>query len=197
MDPREFPVDWRQNSVGTPACGTRTQLLVNGGFERPVLPHSVDFHAYGPFQMPGWRTDDPSNRVLVVNGMRSGMPAAEGNQFSQINRDGTLYQDVRTRPGSIVFWSFEIRSSEPGNTDELDTTQVDFGASPGSQGSANDAGGFTYANNSDTWQWKTLSGWYRVPDGQRWTRVSLSSLAMAADREPDLIDDVEVDSTMC
>jgi hypothetical protein len=196
--PGEFPVDWRHNSPGTPACGSRTDLVTDGGFEEPVLPRGVDSRAYGPFQMPGWRTDDPNGQVLVVDGRRVGVTPAEGDQFSQVNPAGTLYQDLRTRPGGIVFWSFEIRSVDPGDTGAMDTTQVHFGETPvGDQGATNAAGGFTFADSADPGQWTTLSGWYRVPDGQRWTRVSFSSLAGAADRMPDLIDDVQIASTMC
>jgi hypothetical protein len=152
---------------------------------------------YGPSQAVGWHTDDPATGITILNGHRIGVPAAEGKQFAQIRRTGYLYQDVRTAPGHIVLWSVQIRSRDNVST-VGDTTRIHFGATPvAGQGGTNSANGFAYANSADNWQWKTLYGWYQVPTGQQWTRVTLTSLSTDPTDQGDLVDGVRVTASNC
>jgi hypothetical protein len=162
-----------------PHCGT-AQLLVDGGFEQPRLPAGTDHKLYAQATVPGWRTDDPHGVVELWNGARMGVPAVDGKQLAEINATGSLFQDLRTVPGSVLTWTVAIRArNATAGAPDVDTTQVHFGASPrqGQGGALGTTGAFAYRNSADDTHWKTLYGTYEVPTDQTWTRFSLTSIA--------------------
>lgn len=83
----------------------------NGGFERPVLvPNPQNFRWIPEEEVDGWRTTASNHEIEIVCPTQgdnyvyekygeSVIPAAEGNQFAEINGHefhGALYQDVLT-----------------------------------------------------------------------------------------------------
>jgi hypothetical protein len=69
--------------------------IVNGGFESPdIAPDLLAFPLEGT--VPGWQTTDPDHKFTFWKSGFIGVPAAEGNQFVEVNAfyDSTLFQDV-------------------------------------------------------------------------------------------------------
>ncbi|WP_440106629.1 Ig-like domain-containing protein [Streptosporangium sp. H16] len=109
----------------TTACGTSTATvtvvvtcaytpvtLVNGGFEAPPVT-TIDWSIPDASVNPsvGWRTTATDNKLEFWPGGASGVPAAEGRQFAELNANqvSTLYQDVPTVPGTPMTWSLYHR----------------------------------------------------------------------------------------
>jgi hypothetical protein len=185
----------------TPSPGQLGQLVVDGGFERPRLPAGTDHKLYDQATVPGWRTDDPHGLIGLWNGARLGVAAVEGRQFAEIGAGGSLFQDLRTAPGSTLTWSVSIRARDTtAGSPDVDTTQVHFGPSPrpGQGGAQGAVGAFTYRNSTDDTHWKTLYGYYDVPSGQTWTRLSLTSIAHAGETgHGNLVDKISVAGMQC
>jgi hypothetical protein len=195
------------NAGSAPAVPTPTlpmctrELISNGGFEAPVVVGT----AWALFDQGGasaWRTDDPAGKIeLWGRGMN--VPPVGGNQIAELNATGdhdSIYQDVKTKPGTRLTWSLTIRARNTTGAVDVDTTSVHFGGTPVSnQGGVNGVGGvFSYANSADDTQWKTLYGWYLVPSNQPRTRVTVTSVSHAGGAGyGNLVDNVSVLGTTC
>ncbi|WP_432825340.1 hypothetical protein [Dactylosporangium sp. CA-092794] len=162
-----------------PAC---KELTVNGGFETPKLG-GKKYNLFDEDDVPAWGTDDPAGKIEIWSGAM-GVPARFGTQFAELNATGqgnSIYQDIKTRPNTRIYWSFWIRARDSSGGKDIDATQIHFGKTPKDDGSVNGVGSaFAYANSSDDVRWKRLHGWYKTGPGQTSTRVTLTAVDSAA-----------------
>jgi hypothetical protein len=157
---------------------TPVELLRDGSFEQPRVPRGSTWALFDDARVPGWRTDDPAGRIEIW-GRGAEVRATDGRQLAELNEHGgakSIYQDVRAVPGTRLQWSLMIRARNTGQGPDTDTTSIHFTATPRpNQGGSQGAHGFVYANTVDETYWKKIFGWYDVPRGQTWTRVSIQS----------------------
>jgi hypothetical protein len=180
------------------ACASK-ELLRNGSFEQPRLARGSAFALLPDEQVPGWRTGDPAGQIKIWGrgGLGTNVAAPDGRQLAELNVTGdrnSLYQDIRTVPGSRLNWSLLIRARNATAGTDADTTSIRFTTAPrpGQAGAAG-AHGWAYANTADDTYWKTLYGYYVVPRGQTWTRVTVASDSHDGEvGYGNLVDDVSV-----
>ncbi|GAA2383979.1 hypothetical protein [Dactylosporangium salmoneum] len=167
--------------AGTPAAMCR-EMTVNGGFETPKLGKN-DYMQFDQADVPGWRTDDPDGKIEIWGG-NMGVPARFGKQFAELNATGqgnSIYQDIKTKPNTKIYWSFWIRARDTSGGKDVDATQIHFGKTPRNDGSVNGIGSaFSYVNSSDDARWKRLYGWYKTGPDQTSTRVTLTAVDSAS-----------------
>jgi hypothetical protein len=96
----------------TPAA----DLIVNGGFEEPVVRNG-GYVLFSPGQQfPGWQVIGAQGNVAPISGqyLDSGIrfPAREGNQWLDMtggsNSATAVQQTVRTQPGTIYHLAFSV-----------------------------------------------------------------------------------------
>ncbi|MEU0568223.1 Ig-like domain-containing protein [Nonomuraea sp. NPDC005983] len=173
----------------TTACGTSTATvtvtvtcaykpvnLINGSFETP--PVSVaDWNIPDASTNPsvGWHTTASDNKLEFWQGGASGVPAADGRQFAELNANqvSTLYQDVPTVPGTPMTWSLYHRGRLG-----TDVMRVLIGA-PGSTVAQIPAGASSPDISDDNTAWGYYTGVYVVPPGQTVTRFAFESVSAA------------------
>ncbi|WP_158685527.1 DUF7507 domain-containing protein [Microbacterium halophytorum] len=148
-------------------CGDAA-ALVNGGFEEPV----VAGNRYGLLpqgDVPGWSTTDTRGAIEIWKSGFNGVPAAEGDQFAEMNAysAGTLYQDIETTPGQSLSWSLSHRGR-----DGVDVMRVLIGTPDDLVQSGPDL--------SDARSWGEHSGTYVVPDGQTTTRFAFQAVSSSS-----------------
>ncbi|MFF5249540.1 Ig-like domain-containing protein [Streptosporangium sp. NPDC000095] len=173
----------------TTACGTSTATvtvtvtcaytpvsLVNGGFEAPPVA-TVDWSISDASVNPavGWRTTATDNKLEFWPGGASGIPAAEGRQFAELNANqvSTLYQDLPTVPGTPMTWSLYHRGRLG-----TDVMRVLIGA-PGATVAQVPAGASSPDISDDNTAWRQYTGTYVVPPGQTTTRFAFESVSAA------------------
>jgi hypothetical protein len=148
-----------------PSCGCET-VIENGGFELPAQSTVKDF-AIDQNNVPGWSTTATDGLIeFWVSGFL-GVPAAEGNQFVEVNafQVSTLFQRICVQPGTIFKWSIKHRGRQG-----TDVATVAFGPSL----NQNVIQQTMSTGNS---AWKTYSGIYEVPEGQTETFIFLRSVS--------------------
>ncbi|WP_326594909.1 DUF7507 domain-containing protein [Streptomyces sp. NBC_01803] len=146
--------------------------LVNGSFEQPVvtnyeiLPDASQ--AQAPKRVPGWLTTATDHMIELWHSGFQGVPAADGAQFAELNANqvATLYQDLPTTPGTVLYWRLYHR----GRNGE-DTMALDIGA----PGAVVEQRRFTDGNTT----WGHYTGTYTVPAGQTTTRFAFRSVSAA------------------
>ncbi|WP_029692956.1 MucBP domain-containing protein, partial [Enterococcus faecalis] len=157
--------------------------LINGGFEQPGNISNVEM--YDQTSVPGWNTTASDNLIEFQKDGFEYISAYEGSQWAELNatRAGALWQDVATKPGSIVYWQVAHRGRLG-----TDTAKVRFGK-PGSNLTE-------IATMTTDQQWKLYSGYYKIPVGQTTTRFQFeaSSTATGDDTVGNLIDDIKFTS---
>ncbi|MEO3809421.1 hypothetical protein ABGB17_10525 [Sphaerisporangium sp. B11E5] len=158
-----------------PAC-----MVGNGGFEAP-----------GPLLGPGnMRTDVPDWRTTSADGVielwgpgnagaNGGLevPADSGRQFAEVNgtQVSTLYQDVATQPRTILVWRLAHRARST-TKEQRDVIRVRIGA-PGGTTAQIPLGQITPDIADGGTEWGHYVGLYRVPRGQRVTRIAIESVS--------------------
>ena len=162
------------------------EMTIDGGFETPKLGKHDDYKQFDEDAVPGWSTDDPEDRIEIW-GSDMGVPARFGKQFAELNATGSgnsIYQDIKTKANSKIYWSFWIRARDSSEGKDVDATQIHFGRTPKNDGQVNGVGSaFAYANSSDDAHWKRLYGWYLTGPGQTSTRVTLTAVDSASTDE--------------
>ncbi|MBB4943299.1 hypothetical protein FHR32_007699 [Streptosporangium album] len=173
----------------TTACGTSTATvtvnvtcnpvpvnLVNGSFEAPPVA-TIDWSIPDASTNPsvGWRTTATDNKLEFWRGGASGVPAADGQQFAELNATqvSTLYQDVPTVPGTPMTWSLYHRGRLG-----TDVMQVLIGA-PGATVAQVPAGASSADISDGNTAWGYYTGVYVVPPGQTTTRFAFHSVSAA------------------
>jgi hypothetical protein len=159
--------------------------LQNGNFETPVLP--AKSYRIMSSATPGvaWNNTAEPFVEMWSTGF-GGVPAAEGNQFAELNANkaGTLYQDLPTVPGTTMRWYLNHR----GRTG-VDTMRVLIGK-PGAtlaQSGANLV--------DDKTAWGLHTGTYTIPAGQTVTRFAFQ--AVNAGSFGNFLDDVVFTPEAC
>ncbi|MEV6984451.1 hypothetical protein AB0M95_24795 [Sphaerisporangium sp. NPDC051017] len=154
----------------------------NGGFEQPAgLVHAGNLRT----DIPAWHTTATDGAIEVWGpgnaGANGGEVAADtGTQFAELNgtQVSTLYQDVVTHPKTILVWRLAHRARST-SADDKDVIRVKIGT-PHAQ-TAQIPLGQTSGDISDGGiQWGHYAGIYRVPKGQKVTRISIESVSSAA-----------------
>ncbi|MBB4920317.1 hypothetical protein FHS44_007466 [Streptosporangium saharense] len=175
----------------TTACGTSTATvtvtvtclrepinLINGGFETPPVAR-VDWNIPDASTNPtvGWHTTATDHKLEIWNSA-NGVPAAEGNQFAELNANqvSTLYQDVPTVPGTVMTWSLYHRGRLG-----TDVMRVLIGA-PGATTPQNPTGASSPDISDGNTAWGHYTGTYVVPAGQTVTRFAFESVSAAGGR---------------
>jgi hypothetical protein len=112
------------------------ELVINGGFEQPVVPHGT----YRIFpSIPGWTEAGPRTCGIEIQNNVAGSPF-EGNQYTELDSNCAteIDQDLTTVPGRVYRLSFAF-SARPGrgpadnilqvwwNGRLIDTRQADGG----------------------------------------------------------------------
>ncbi|MER6173744.1 Ig-like domain-containing protein [Streptosporangium sp. NPDC001681] len=173
----------------TTACGTSTATvtvtvicdytpvnLVNGSFETPPVA-TVDWSISDASTNPsvGWHTTATDNKLEFWRGGASGVPAADGQQFAELNATqvSTLYQDLPTVPGTPMTWSLYHRGRLG-----TDVMRVLIGA-PGSTVAQIPTGASSPDISDDNTAWGHYTGVYVVPPGQTTTRFAFESVSAA------------------
>ena len=161
------------------------EMTVNGGFELPKLGMS-DYKQFDEEDVPGWRTDDQEGQIEIWGG-NMGVAPRFGKQFAELNATGSgtsIYQDIKTKPNTKIYWSFWIRARDTSDANDVDATQIHFGRTPKNDGSVNGVGStYAYMNTASDVQWKRLFGWYQTGSGQTSTRVTLTAVESASTDE--------------
>ncbi|WP_244178728.1 DUF7507 domain-containing protein [Streptomyces rubellomurinus] len=146
--------------------------LVNGSFEQPTVTTGVGFFPDAsqpqPNHVPGWLTTAPDHQIEIWHDGFNGVPAAVGTQFAELNANfvSTLYQDLATTPGAVLYWRLYHR----GRLGQ-DTMALDIGA----PGAVIEQRQFTDGNTA----WGFYTGTYTVPAGQTTTRFAFRSVSAA------------------
>lgn len=146
--------------------------LVNGSFEQPAVA-TIGFppdasQTQNPNHVPGWLTTATDHLIEIWHSGFNGVPSADGTQFAELNANqvSTLYQDLPTTPGAVLYWRLHHR----GRLGQ-DTMALDIGA----PGSVVQQRQFTDGNTA----WGFYTGTYTVPAGQSVTRFAFRSVAAA------------------
>jgi len=158
--------------------GTGTELILNGSFEN-TTPKPTGFLKLDEAFVPGWQTNNPTNKIEVWKTGYLGIPAQDGIQC--VEMDGfSVEQTIATTPGAVLNWSFWHRGRD-GN----DTVALDLG-SPGTP--LTRIG--TYVTGK---AWVNYKGSYVVPAGQTQTRFALIAVAAASSMgAANVIDNISV-----
>ncbi|WP_424536773.1 Ig-like domain-containing protein [Sphaerisporangium viridialbum] len=173
----------------TTACGTSTATvtvtvtcpwkpvnLVNGSFETPPVA-TVDWSIPDASTNPGvgWHTTATDNKLEFWRGGASGIPAADGQQFAELNANqvSTLYQDLPTVPGTPMTWALHHRGRLG-----TDVMRVLIGA-PGATVAQVPAGASSPDISDGNTAWGYYTGVYVVPPGQTTTRFAFESVSAA------------------
>ncbi|GAB3851490.1 hypothetical protein ACFPIJ_53150 [Dactylosporangium cerinum] len=155
------------------------ELTMNGGFEQPKIGNA-DWKLFDEDDVPAWGTDDPEGQIELWRTGMDGVPARFGKQFAELNATGSgnsIYQDIKTKPNTKIYWSFWIRARDTSDGKDTDATQIHFGKTPKNDGSVNGVGStFAYLNSASDASWKRLYGWYKTGPNQTSTRVTLTAV---------------------
>ncbi|MFF5228533.1 hypothetical protein [Dactylosporangium sp. NPDC000521] len=174
------------SSKKAPAAACK-ELTTDGGFETPKVK-GADWMLFDEDDVPGWRTDDPQGQIEIWRSGMDGVPARFGTQFAELNATGSgnsIYQDIKTKPNSKIYWSFWIRARNTSAGKDVDATQIHFGRTPkNDNGNVNGVGStFAYMNTATDASWRRLSGWYQTGSNQTMTRVTLTAVESASTDE--------------
>ena len=146
--------------------GSLQNLLVNGGFEQPVIGGTAVGY-YFESQVPGWETTSTDSTIEIWGNGFNGVPAYAGNQHAEINytQFSALYQDVPTTPGDILVWYCAHRGRLG-----VDVMEVRIGDP---NGILVPQGQYTTGNTA----WAVYSGTYIVPAGQTTSRFAFQAIS--------------------
>jgi LPXTG-motif cell wall-anchored protein len=152
-------------------------VLVNGGFEVPVVSGNGDANAANsgsPTPGIGWSTNDPGLVLEFWQSGFQGVPSDTGAQFTEINANAqdTIWQDVATAPGTKIRWRFAHRGRLG-----PDTMHFLVGAPSGTQTAQIPQGQSTADITDSTTAWGHYTGVYVVPAGQTTTRFTFASIS--------------------
>lgn len=160
--------------VRAATCGTGSATLGDGGFETPLVDPGT-YVQLDSSLVPPWLTTDGANEIEIWGLGFNGVPAAEGNQFAELNATtpGTLYQDVVTTAGEIMTWSIEHRGRDGADTMKVligDATTADVLSDTGWNYLSPDL-------TDDNTAWGQHTATYVVPAGQTCTRFAFRAVS--------------------
>ncbi len=121
------------NALANQAGGPKGNLIVNGGFEQPVVRQGT-YVTYQPGQsFMGWQVLGPSGGVSPISGdyAHSGVRfvAREGKQWLDLtgptaNTGAGVQQTVRTTPGQVYDLAFWVGNVSAGGFGSVSTVEV-------------------------------------------------------------------------
>ncbi|GII88366.1 hypothetical protein Ssi03_63560 [Sphaerisporangium siamense] len=168
----------------------------NGGFEQPGgLTSAGNLRT----DIPAWHTTAGDGAIEIWGpgnaGANGGEVAADsGRQFAELNgtQVSTLYQDVATNPRTVLVWRIAHRARST-TSDQKDIVRVKIGT-PGAQTVQIPLGQASGDIADGGISWGHYTGIYRVPRGQRVTRIAVESVSSAAGSPSygNFLDSVEV-----
>jgi uncharacterized repeat protein (TIGR01451 family)/LPXTG-motif cell wall-anchored protein len=121
-------------TIEQPVCDGTKNLIINGGFESPLIADSQSWNIYSNSQINGWKIEwvsltpseylgysRPIDAYLELQNSNVGWDPQEGSQFAELDSDwdgpsgslngepasAKIYQDISTIPGTtyhISFW---------------------------------------------------------------------------------------------
>ncbi|GEM_PF-4366637 len=140
--------------------------LIDSSFEVPVI--SSDWSYVDADNVPGWHTTASDNLMEFWQDGFQRVNAYHGKQFAEIDATqiASIYQDITTTPGAILYWHIAHRGRGG-----VDTAEMDIG-SPGNTN-------FQKIMQTGSDDWKVYEGAYRVPDGQTTTRFLFKAVSSA------------------
>jgi len=147
-------------------CDPNGNLMVNSSFELPVIPNN----SWSPrleTTVPGWDTDDPTNRIEIWNSPFLGVQSFQGDQHAELNyiNNTALYQDIPTVPGTTVTWQLGHRGRAG-----VDTMSLRFGPPNAT---------VEIDQFSTGRAWRLYNGNYTIPPGQTVTRFEFRAISSA------------------
>ena len=160
--------------VEAATCGAGSSMLLDGGFEMPVVDPGTYAQLLSPL-VPPWLTTDVSNEIEIWGLGFGGVPADQGNQFAELNANspGTLYQDVVTTPGEHMTWTLAHR----GRLGD-DTMKVLIGDAATADVTSDTGWNYFSPDLTDgTDAWGTHTADYVVPAGQICTRFAFRAVS--------------------
>jgi hypothetical protein len=121
------------NALAKQAGGPKGNLVVNGGFEEPVVRQG-GYVTYPPGQsFPGWQVIGPSGGVSPISGNYTSagvrFVAREGQQWLDLtgpsaNSGAGIQQTVQTTPGQVYDLSFWVGNVSAGGFGTVSTVEV-------------------------------------------------------------------------
>lgn len=153
---------------------------INPGFELPRIGSSLEFVKY--WNVPGWKTTDPTNEIEIWHDGFNGVRAFEGQQFVELNANNpaSLYQDYNT-PSPTVF---HIHFAHRGRTG-TDVCRLYAGPPNGISTTVIEA-------SDNNLKWGEHTAQYTVPNGQSITRFSFYSLFPQTSGIGNFLDDIQI-----
>jgi uncharacterized repeat protein (TIGR01451 family) len=162
--------------------------LDNAGFESPSLP-AKSYRIMPEANLPAWSTTASDQMVEVWSTGFLGVPAAEGEQFAELNANlpSALFQDVTTTPGSQVTWSLAHRGRSG-----VDTMRLLIGPAGGSLTEV-------AVMSDDNKAWGRHGGSYVIPRGQTMTRFQFEAVSTAGGNKSvgNFLDDIAFGTPAC
>lgn len=164
------------NNVLDPVDISGFEAIQNGSFEAPNIsapPYNktVSWTYLPESEANGWSTTNPTGNLEYWQSGFQGVAAYEGEQFGEINSDGTgaFYFDLSTRPGLRMIWQFAHRGREG-------TDVISFHIDKPDADNPTKIGQFS----TGKWEWKLYQDYYTVPEGQTLSRFSFQAVKTAS-----------------
>ncbi|WP_423778846.1 isopeptide-forming domain-containing fimbrial protein [Bacillus thuringiensis] len=185
------------------ACGQLGRVsLINGSFEEPInarpfpdptAPDGV-YSLFYSNEVPGWETTASDKLIQIeryVNGFVN-ISRANGNQFAELNgtQPSTLYQDINTTPGQVIYWRLAHRGDQG-----IDTMNVKIGATTVPIKDLQTVAQLSTGNQ----EWKYYTGTYTVPTDQHVTRFAFEAVSTSTGRldAGNFLDDIFLGTEPC
>jgi len=177
-EPPDNRQKWRLVPIG---LASGTVELINGSFEEPIVSTPIGYQYFSQDLVPGWRTTAADGIIEIWKSGYENVASVERKQHAELNATGaaTLFQDLQTTPGTILYWRLSHRG-----TLGKDTMAVDIGP-PGAVIQQQ-------LITDDVNEWGRYRGTYVVPPGQTTTRFACRSVSTYGgyDHQGNLLDDV-------
>lgn len=180
-------------------CNPNLELIVNGGFEEPVVQTSEKWDIYNTSQISGWTVEwvsaqpaynghpQPAEGYLELHrGVASGWNANEGAQYAELDSDwfgplssvsgepasAKIYQDLATVPGQEYTIKFYF-SPRPGTT--IDNNKLQFSWDGGVKDTISGAGGSVTNWSEHTYSFTAVNSITRIQFSDLGTSDSLGT----------------------
>ena len=159
------------------ASSVQATLLLDGGFETPVIPKDT-YSIMDQSQLPGWQSTATDHKIEIWSTPFNGVSAYQGNQFVEINANmqEAIYQDVAAVPtGELLNFGFAHRGRA--TVESIRFTLTDLGAD-GIYGTADDTTLFskTYSDGTGAWDYYSNASESQILTKGNAIRVTFASL---------------------
>ena len=168
MRPVELAPSSASGEAPSPCAQIGENLLENADFEAPSVSEcqSTEYCHFPAGSVSGWQTTSQSQVIEIWADYHRGVDAPEGGQFVELNattRD-TLFQDVDSTPGALMYWSLLHRG-------RLGRERMELRIGPPLATLSQELLSTTAEG------WRVYNGLYRVGADESTTRFELVSLS--------------------